>query len=130
MNEADLTRKHLDAVEKLLPGAEALKHADRFNKGYPDATVTWHGKTSWWETKFYNDKAFDSPAVQRAQCKRLARQGTCYYVIYVLVGDQRHTRIVPPALIERWDEDHSAIAITPGFDYSWVANFIRNAHLT
>ena len=128
MTEAQLTQKHLDACRALMPGCEALKHSDRFNGGYPDATVTWRRRTTWWETKFYDDKTFKSPPVQKLQCARLAVQGVCYYIIYVRIGDEKQTRIVHPALLAHWDT-HSEIEVATGFNHTWVANFIRNKHL-
>jgi hypothetical protein len=110
---------------RFMPFAEVLKHADRFNKNYPDMTVSWEKFTSWWEIKFYNEEPFKSPEGQEIKCQRLARQGVCYYIIYEERRAQRRTLIVHPDEIGAWT---TAVNATPGFDHIWVSHFIRQTH--
>lgn len=125
MTESDLTQQQMVYCRTLMPGAEVLKHADRFNAGYPDFTVTWKWITSWWEVKFYDDMAFKSPKVQEIQCQKLATQGVCNYIIFEQRRGVRRTLIVAPKEIERWDQSAD---FAPGFNHAWVARYIALAH--
>ena len=128
MTESSLTQLTMTACRAAMPGAEVLKHSDRFNGGYPDVTVTWHGVTSWWEMKFYNNGDFESPALQNAQCRRLYNQGICYYAIYVVDGAYREIRVVPPGLMPEWRTRGMAVVVG-GLEHAVLANHIRNKHL-
>jgi hypothetical protein len=101
------------------------KHADRFNRGYPDVTNAWKGITSWWEIKHYDNEPFKSPPQQEITCQRLSQQALCYYVIYEERKGFRNTRIVAPEEIGNWTE---TLIRTTGFDHAWVADFIRKTH--
>jgi len=116
----------MQACREIMYMSVVLKHADRFNTGYPDMTVTWSHATSWWEVKFYDNEMFDAPQLQHLTCRRLAAQGTCYYVIYERRHDVRLTRIVAPKDLDTWAQSKH---VAKGFHHHWVAEFISHSHL-
>lgn len=74
--------------------AVVFKHADRATIGIPDASLTWVDRTTWLEFKLYCPNRswggvipFESIAqkhpVQYEVAKRLAANGSCYYVMWV-----------------------------------------------
>ena len=126
MTEATLTQDLMSRIKVYMRGAEPMKHADKFNGGYPDLSNTWRYVTSWWEIKFYDDRMFKKPVLQQIQCKKLALQGICYYIIYERRGLQKCTYIVRPHELDAWDESE---LVTHGLDHTWVAHFIRQEHL-
>jgi len=126
LNEADLSANLKRACERAMPHCLALKHAERANRAYPDHSVTWGKFTSWWEVKFYNGRMFESPADQEIMCKRLSQQGVCYYIIFEQ-RKERRTLIVKPFELGAWQT--APADFKEGFDYDWVAQFIKHEHL-
>ncbi len=110
--------------EGVMPFSCMLKHSDRSNSGYPDFSCTWHGPTTWWEVKFYNNHKFKSPVQQEITCRQLAEQGECHYIIYQLHGTEKSVSTVHPKNLKRW---RNSIRI-PGWDHHTIAWFIRNLH--
>lgn len=125
MNESDLTQELMSACRVEMRGSVVLKHADRHNSGYPDFTNTWHQVTSWWEVKFWDNGDFESPEIQHLTCRRLAAQGICNYIIFEQKGPARRIVIVHPELLTSWRDSADFVS---GFNYLWVAQFIRHAH--
>lgn len=125
MTESDLTQDLMRFAHAEMHGSVVMKHADRFNSGHPDFSLTWHGITSWWEVKHYDNEPFETPQLQKITCQRLARQTVCNYIIYEQRGEFKQVLIVHPEKIETWQE-------TPlfqlGFNHSWVSRYIRAQH--
>ena len=126
MNESELTGYLKDSVKRVMRWSVPLKHADKFNSGVPDLSVTWRGITSWWEVKLYDERPFESPHIQRVTCARLSVQGICNYVIYASINGLLTVRVVHPAHLDKWKE---CTEFAQGFNHRWIANRIRVAHL-
>ena len=127
MTEATLTAQLITECEKVMPFAQMLKHSDRANAGYPDFTCTWHGVTTWWEVKFYDNRMFKTPIHQTIKCCQLAEQGHCQYIIYQLRDTSKTGKsvsIVHPKNLKLWRNSTRI----PGWDHHTVAWFIRNFH--
>jgi hypothetical protein len=131
MTEATLTRELLKVLERKLPGAVIIKHADRFRAGVPDASVTWGGTTSWLEVKYVRRRLqrilpkSQFPADQFVTMDRLAAAGRAIYLIYfgqrltlwhprAVLGSIRNGVLILPW--ERWDEVYPG-----GFYERWGA---------
>lgn len=96
MNESSVSSPLLSKLRETLQDAVAFKHADVGMKGLPDASVTWKGLTLWLEFKLHQPakmgpwvsatealRYFQEKAPTQAEtCKRLARAGFCYYIIW------------------------------------------------
>ena len=119
MTEATRTRELLKVLERKLPGAFIIKHADRFRSGVPDASITWGGTTSWLEVKYVRRQLQRTlpksqfPADQFVTMDCLAAAGRAIYLIYfgrrltlwhprAVLGSIRNGVLVLPW--ERWDE--------------------------
>jgi hypothetical protein len=124
MTEATLTRELLRVLERKLSGAVVIKHADRFQIGVPDASVTWGGTTSWLEVKYVRRDFRESghatrlfprqfPTAQLVTMEQLAAAGSAVYLIYfgrrlllwhpiAIANSTRHGVLVLPH--ERWNE--------------------------
>ena len=124
MTESSLTQDLKLEIAKAMHGVVLIKHADKYQSGVPDFTATWLRITSWWEVKFWNEGDFESPAIQELTCKRLARQGLCFYIIYEIRNGDRSIRIVRPELLSQW-RSHPP---KQGFNHKWVATQIRRLH--
>src|SRR5678809_210943 len=81
MTEGTLKRDLVLTLTARMPGAVVMSHTGAIHVGIPDLSVTWNGKTSWWEVKFAKP-VLHSRGVQELMMKRLSRHGTAYYVIY------------------------------------------------
>lgn len=127
MTEASLTSALVKLAREQLRGAVVLKHADSFTYGIPDLSVTWHGKTTWWEVKFA-DPGLQSSGVQDKVCMQLAAAGFCRYIVYHLLRDTKRTLIVHPKDLADWRGVPAECWCT-GFDHRWVLQHIRAAHL-
>ena len=121
MTESTLTQQLIKRVKMDLHGAVVLKHADRFTSGVPDLSITWHGKTSWWEVKYANPR-FESPSIQHLTCLRLAIAGTCHYLIFTPF----RIYLVPPNHLETYTVDY--LAMCEKHDIGWAVQHIREAH--
>ena len=51
MTESDYTAELVKKLKVQVKRGLVLKHCDRYTKGIPDLTVTWHGLTTWFEAK-------------------------------------------------------------------------------
>lgn len=103
MNESTCSSKFQTDLRRALPGCEVIKHADKSMIGMVDASVT-YGKqpTLWIEYKFIGPKTkgvkaefmktgrwspyevAEASATQAATARRLATQGRCVYLFWVL----------------------------------------------
>lgn len=104
-------------------GAVVLSHTGAINAGIPDLSITWNGKTTWLEVKYLNPK-LSSRGIQELMLKRLAKQGSAYYVIYQNINRRKRTGIVEPSQLATlgglWRDE---------IDHGFVANFVRQTHL-
>ena len=125
MNEAQLKSALGVACAEVMPGCVYQRHENRpgIRKGQPDASVVWGGATTWLEVKYANPKCkvYD---IQVVECRRLARQGECLFVVYqeATRTRERETFLVHPEDIvfpERWTRK------AQGFDHRWVASMIK-----
>ena len=119
MTENQLLSSCLKLLRSQLPGAEIIKHADPMTSGIPDVSVTWHGKTSWWEFK-QGEKIKWSNALQQLTCRRLASAGNCRVVFYEEKRMIRRTCICTP--------DETIEVFATGFDHQFVVDVIRRTH--
>lgn len=125
MTESELTGKLMPVCREVMPFARVLKHSDRSNSGYPDFTCTWSGSTSWWEVKFYDNRMFKTPKQQTIECRRLAQQGTCFYIIYEHRDSEKRVRICSPSKLTEW---RVSLPVWQGYNHRAVAGFIRYVH--
>lgn len=110
----------------MMPDVKVIAHSDGIKSGVPDLSVTWNKFTSWWELKFYDDRPFKSPGIQRLTCRKLALNGICRYIIYERRGDMERTNFVRPLDLDLWTTENEW---NKGFNHVWVAQKIRAIHL-
>ena len=124
MNEASVTRGLVKALN-ILPGAVVLRFSGAFVAGIPDIAVVWNGKTTWLEIKLVKKHGIIDRGIQRLMLKKLALQGSAFYVIYAACGN-KEVFIVEPKNLESWETRYVRFSV--GFDHKFVANFIRLLH--
>lgn len=133
MNEATCKANTTKHCKLIMPGCVVLRHEDLFRAGIPDTTVTWHGRTTWWESKVSEEGAEPKDRkVQRVTCLQLAGAGVCYYVIFTVSKrgnlDIIDTSIVHPREVVYGKWPYDPIVRWPGLAYRKVAEFIRSKH--
>lgn len=132
--ESELTRAFCKEIKHQADGCRILSHADRFNLGVPDRSITWWGKTVWVEAKrvvkgqTILKRINDSPA-QRDVIKDLALQGARHDVVYVIYdytcGNPRYS-LVNPDDYSVILTDESISQFTSSFlDYCWYRGVIQ-----
>lgn len=102
MNESTCSSKFQTDLRKALPFAQVIKHADKSMIGMVDASVTYNKKTLWLEYKFIGpntkgvtaafmrdgswspQQVAEASPTQYAMARRLATQGHCNYLFWVL----------------------------------------------
>ena len=134
MTENQLLSSCLKLLRSQLPGAVIIKHADPMTSGVPDVSITWLGKTSWWEFKA-GAKIKWANELQQLTCRRLAAAGSCRVVFYeespyydrvqvgkktTAAGTYKRTCICTP--------DEEVIAFATGFDHRFVMDVVRGVH--
>jgi hypothetical protein len=77
VTESQFTGRLLIALRQALPGGEVIKHSDRYSTGIPDFSVSYGGRTEWFEVKLANNRRPYEP-IQLARLQRLHG----WYVIY------------------------------------------------
>jgi hypothetical protein len=134
MNESDLKSK---LIEKLVPMVipwRVFRHEDRLTAGIPDMSVNGNSRTSWWEVKFVTDERPKISGV-RLQLERMRQleveSFAANYIIFELYDNSKRTLIVGPRFVEYGERTdrlslHSEIAV--GFDFVFIAEFIRKVH--
>lgn len=126
MNETKLKADLVGRLRKEIPNAIIFRHEDQFTVGTPNISVTWNGKTTWWEVKFAKTQ-IRSRRARKLTLKELGEQGQCYYVIYLQEDLLEGTYIAKADAVyeNRWlFSSH----FTVGFDHKFVVNFIKNVH--
>ena len=122
--EARLKATLMKELREHLLGAVTLRHEDRFTSGIPDISVTWHGRTTWWECK-HATPSLVSQGIQELTLLRLAAAGHARYIVWQERRGVRRTMIVHPNRLRDLETETTC----PGFDMSWLVEQIRLAHL-
>lgn len=112
MNEGTLKNQLVKRLEDDMPGAVVLRHEELFRSGIPDMSVTWNGKTTWWEAKLADPNP-RGKGIQKLTASRLAEQGRCYYIIWVASPGPKRTLIVEPKHVLIGDWDHPFVFFPP-----------------
>ena len=126
MTEATLKGALVKAIRERMPGIVVFRHEDHFTSGIPDLSITWRGKTSWWEVKFANPR-FASKGIQELTMLRLSNVGIANYLIYRLLNEHKTVHIVSPQNLRVWEALGPS---TMGFDHQWVIDRIKEIHGT
>lgn len=133
-NEASVKSTLSAKLKQQLPSSVHFRHEDVLTSGTPDSSISWNGRTTWWETK-YARPAFKSRGIQELMLKRLARESRAFYVIFCDFDATKSVAIVDPAEFEPWKvpqlvrvHDVPAIVRFDGFDYNRIIDFIRRVH--
>ena len=117
-------RSNLMAQLKMeLPGFVFLRHEDVRQNGHPDLSATGIAKTTWWEIK-HGTPDFETNGIQELTMLRLAAAGYARYIVFEERKEIQRTLIIHPRHIATVSPEASTI----GFDYKWVANYIREVH--
>lgn len=123
MTEATLKTALTSLLRKELTGAVIFSHTGAMTSGIPDISVTWRGKTSWFEVKWANP-TIKSRGDQDLSLLRLAGQGNAWYIIYEEKRGVKRTGIVhPSAFQEGLDGEWCS-----NYNHRWVADFIQRVH--
>jgi hypothetical protein len=119
-------------IKRILPTSLPLRHEDRYTHGIPDLSLSFRGKTSWWEIKVA-DPDCESKEIQRHLCRRLNAASYCRYVIYqrgIPRGRNkrpRQIRIVPPLDFDFWAD--AGVVVSEGeFDHYGVVRYMARVH--
>lgn len=120
----DLLRLLRDEIEDR---GVVLKHSDYALSGVPDITITWNGRTSWWEAKHATPR-IQGTGLQHLTARRLAAAGHCWYIVYEThsANGDRTCLVRPEHVGEngyfRPDAFHT------GIDHAFILDFIRRVH--
>jgi hypothetical protein len=133
MTEATVRRTLRLAIQEHLPDAVALRYEDRFTRGLPDLSISYRGKTSFWEIK-YADPYFRTSKVQHHLCEQLDIRGYhCRYIIFQrgiarpTTARPRQIRVVKPSDIDHWT--HLGLVISTGrFDHAALVAHFATVH--
>lgn len=133
MNEATCKAATIQRCKTLMPGCVILRHEDLFRSGVPDMSVTWHGRTSWWEAKVaWEGREPTGKKQQKITCFRLAEHGICFYVIFTVSKGQNsgiiRTEIVHPSNVLHGAWPYRPVTGWTGLAYREVAEFMRSKH--
>jgi len=133
MTEATVRRDLMRQLQIQLPAAVAIRYEDRYTKGIPDLSVSYNGKTSYWEVK-YADPHCTTSKVQHYLCTQLDHQAFhCRYLIFQR-GIARPThprprqiRVVKPEDFHQWSS--LGLVLCEGrFDYSAFGCHLLTVH--
>ena len=134
MTESSLKEATVRQCKLVMPGCKVMKHQDMFGAGVPDISVTWHGRTTWWEFKVaWSGKEPAGRTQQKMACLELAGAGVCYYVIFTVSKSEKpdminRTEIVHPKRVVRDPWPYEPIIRWSGLAHREVAEFIRTKH--
>lgn len=123
MNEATVKAGFVALVRGELPTAVVYRHEDRFSAGVPDISVSWNGRTSWWEVKWAHP-GFECGKVQHIMMLRLEKVTIARYLIYANIRGEKTTHVVLPSESERWRDS----VLAPGFDHKTVLTQLKALH--
>lgn len=111
-----------------------IKHSSFTRSGVPDFTCTFLKLTSWTEVKHSKTLPGHPPRVkheselQHIMCRRLAKAGNCWYVVYEGRDEIHRTAIVRPAAIDARGYYTEVIEARTGLNHHFVAEFIVRQH--
>lgn len=128
ITEHTLVAKLIKTLREALPEAVIIKHNDQLTAGIPDISITWNGKTSWWEIKFARPAVIGT-GLQNLTARRLAAQGTCWYVVYHASCNTNQTpttNIVQPSMLGKYS--YQSHAQCGGYDHQFVLEFVKGQH--
>ena len=114
--------------------AVIIRHEDKSESGVPDMSVTYKGKTTWWEFKIARPKIdLSRGGIQRLVCARLSKQGHCRYVVLVEQGGKpKRTYVLTPGEIYLLNYDFTTLPDVGSFsavlDVDFVVQCILGAH--
>lgn len=126
MNESTVSSAFQKKLREALPEAVVVKHADKSMIGMVDASVTYNGHTFWLEYKFIGPNTKGVPAsfirdgvwspeevaasspTQYAMAQRLAKEGHCMYLFWVLDYTATRKRV---AAIYAWHPINKAASV-------------------
>ena len=133
MTESSVRRDLMRWLKIQLPTAVAIRYEDRYTKGIPDLSVSYNGRTSFWEIK-YADPHCVTTKVQHHMCSALDREGFhCRYLIFQRgiarprSARPRQIRVVKPEDFDQWE--HLGLVLCEDFfDYAAVGDHFRTVH--
>ena len=133
MTEATVRRDLMRQLQIQIPAAVAIRYEDRFTKGLPDLSISYNGRTSFWEIKYADPRCVTSK-VQHYLCTQLDTQGFhCRYLIFQRgIGRPtnprpRQIRVVKPQDFDHWDR--LGLVLSDGlFDYAAVGDHFLTVH--
>lgn len=134
MTEATLKEKTVQQCRIVMPMCKTIKHQNMFGAGVPDVSLTWHGRTSWWEFKVaWEGREPSYRNQQRMVCLELAGAGVCYYVIFTVSKTLKpdiilQTAIVHPRNVVKGTWPYEPVIRWPGICHREVAEFMRTKH--
>ena len=125
VTEATVRRSLMKTFKTSCPTAVTIRHEDLFTKGIPDLSVSYDGKTSWWEIKYANPSC-TTTKIQQFVCDDLNDHGfLCRYIIFR--EDPRQIRVVHPHAFRDWKT--TGLVISEGaFDYQALVDYIKRIH--
>ena len=130
VTEVTVRRDLKKALQARLPNAMILRHEDLYTSGIPDLSISYAGKTSWWEIK-YADPHCKTTRIQQHTCTQLNLQGFCcrYIIFRRELGDlwPRQIRVCTPADFQDWQFLGTVIS-EGSFDYDALVDYIMRIH--
>lgn len=127
--EGSFTGKLLAQYRAQNPRAIVYKVADRMTLGIPDTVITLDGYTSWWEMKVvrtekdWNLKGLGK-GIQHNACMKLAKEGVCWYVVFVDQSYDKRILLVEPRDIHIASPIHEV----EGHNYKEFAKYMVLEH--
>lgn len=148
-SELELQAELIPTIKAAFRGrvAEVVRISDRLRSGTPDITTTACKMTSWEEVKVAKpnvDMRGKTKGVQHATCKKLAKAGWCWYIIYQEISKIDLSLGVKHRLNADYDKEYMTYIVHPedlkadgtfdhvakfeGIDHVGVALWIRKIH--
>lgn len=124
-DESGLKSALMREIKLSMPGAVALRHEDVRTAGIPDLSLTWRGKTSWWECK-HATPDFAGTGIQKLTMLRLAGAGYARYIVWHEHKDEtcKQTMIVCPRNIGTLTTEFACV----GYNHRFIVECMRKAH--
>jgi hypothetical protein len=102
-DEAKLKSDFIKEIKAHSHGVVIIHHEDVRTSGIPDISITFNGRTTWWELKHATPQ-FDSPGIQELTMLRLNAHGFARYLIYYESKvASRQTLIVDPKYLDVYE---------------------------
>lgn len=124
--EAALKSDFVVKVKQHMRGAVILRHEDVRTAGIPDISITFDGRTTWWEAK-HATPGITTYGIQELTMLRLAKQGFARYLIwYESAIETPCTLIVNPVHFGSYKTMHEASF--DKFNSDTLFHYIRKVH--